>query len=476
MPSMKPLLENLQDQRWLGVVAVLMVLCTSAALGAIAIGSQMLGNEPDGPPATPTAGASTAPVAQATDTSPPPSPIAEATSSGLPDAIISEMVELEGQVSQLRGLARLKTVERRLIDPAEFGLIVEQEFLSEYGEEQAEIDRLLYSMLGLVSEDFDFYATYHSLYLEQVAGYYDDEQDRMMIVRQAGFEGPERLTYVHEFVHALQDQHFPFEGTLRYNSETCERDSERCVAVQALLEGDATLLEEQWLRTYASEDDLAELNAFFDSYHSPAFESAPGFIQDLFLFPYLHGREFVLWHYRDAGWAAIDEIYADPPASSEQILHPERYPEDDPVLLEIPDSVAEGLDPDWNILERGRFGEYELSLILAAYLDEQGASRAATGWGGSSYLLLQQGDEALLIFAGAWDTVRDAQEAWLALREYGSIRFGEREATDSYDLWRSDGTSMLLETASDQVLWILAPSETNAVQARGLLEFPVRIP
>lgn len=470
---MKDLLGNLQDQRWLGVVAVVAVLCTSATLVAIALASGLLPVGSAGPSATPELAVTTPHEPQSALATPTPTTEPRPTQSGLPLEVELEMAELEEQVSQLRGLVQLQAIERRLVDPGDFSQIAQTELLVDYSQAEAESDRILYSLLDLVPDDFDFYQTYLELYSEQVAGYYDHEADTMVVVRDAGFEGPERLTYVHEFVHALQDQHFPFSERLNYSHEACERSGESCIAIQALIEGDATLLEEQWLRTFASDADIDELNAFFDVYSSPTFDAAPAFIQDMFLFPYLYGREFVLWHYRDGSWAEIDDIYLEPPQSSEQILHPERYPQDEPAQISLPQSALDGMAPEWSLIEQGTFGEYELGLILGAHLDDGTALRAAGGWGGSTYALLQSDSQPLLIVVGQWDTIRDAQEAWLALREYGENRFGAREIRETQEIWQGDGLFMSLEHASDQVLWILAPDESSASAARSLIEFPL---
>jgi len=60
------------------------------------------------------------------------------------------------------------------------------------------------------------------------------------------FGGMERLTYSHEYVHALQDQNYDIQYGLQYDTDPCKKDSERCAGVQALLEGDASLAQMDW--------------------------------------------------------------------------------------------------------------------------------------------------------------------------------------------------------------------------------------
>lgn len=469
---MNRLQDSLQDRRWLGLVAVVAVLCTSSTLAAIAFKTGLLPVQPvEGPETSPTDRETSSPP-NAALTTPSPSVGPQASPTGLPFEVQLEMGELEKQVSQLRGLVQLESLDMQVVASSELAGIVQEEFLSQYGQADAESDLALYTLLDLVDGEVDFRQTYLDLYSSaQITGYYDNSHKSMVLVHGTGFGGPERLTYVHEFDQALLDQHFPFERTLGYSQEACRSSPGACAAVQALLEGDATLLEEQWLRTFASDADIDQLNSYFDDFSSPAFNASPAFVQDLFLFPYTFGREFVAWYFREGGWAAIDGIYRDPPTSTEQIMHPERYPDDKPVAVAAPD-LSE-MTPDWMVLDQGEFGEYELSLIFEAHLDETTARDAASGWAGSSYTLLQRGDQSLFVYVGQWDTIRDAQQAWLALRDYGEDRLSGREARDDHEVWESDGLFMLLEHVSDQVLWILAPDEDSASEARDAIGFPV---
>ena len=51
--------------------------------------------------------------------------------------------------------------------------------------------------------------------------------------------------------------------------------------------------------------------------------SAPRYLRETLLFPYLHGQEFCTELYDRGGWDALAEAFRHPPASSSQILHPE---------------------------------------------------------------------------------------------------------------------------------------------------------
>jgi hypothetical protein len=122
-----------------------------------------------------------------------------------------------------------------------------------------------------------------------------------------------------------------------------------------LVEGDASLSEALWYQTYATEQDKQEINDFYATYTSPVYDSAPYYLQQDFLFPYDQGAQFVQTLFMSNGWDAVDAAYRDLPTSTEQILHPERYPNDKPINPVLPD-IAAALGEGWEELEQNNMG------------------------------------------------------------------------------------------------------------------------
>lgn len=392
----------------------------------------------------------------------------------LPPDVLREMEQIEDQVVALRGLRVSSRVGRRLITSSELAQLVREDLLDDYGQEEARDDALLWALFGWVEPDFDLWSFYMNLYSEQVAGFYDDEDEVMYIVQGRGFEGPERLTYVHEYVHALQDQTYDLSEGLNFNDEVCQEQTDRCSAVQALVEGDATLLEAQWLRTYATEADRAQISAFYESLESPILRGAPAYIQNSFLYPYQAGLEFVAYTFRNGGWAAVDEVYGQPPASTEQIAEPARYPDDDPIVFIGPEIEPDTLGAGWRVLDGGTLGHFNLRMLFVEQLPSEDAQRAADGWAGDRFLSFHNEDTgrsaALLI--QSWDTIRDAQEAYLTWRDYGEARIGAREPLGQAYEFRSERLFARLERTSYQTLWIMAPDPETGAALREAVSFP----
>jgi hypothetical protein len=175
----------------------------------------------------------------------------------------------------------------------------------------------------------------------------------------------------------------------------------------------------------------------------------------------------------EGDWAAVDEAYAHPPVSTEQILHPDRFPDDVPILLEVPD-ISEALGEDWEEAGRRILGEWYTRLTLESLLPSDLVSGATEGWGGDLLLTLQSlraGEEALALVT-RWDTFSDAQAFFASFLQYGEARFGEGSATTTLAVWEGVEEYSRLERSSDQTLWILAPDQAAAEALREALPFP----
>jgi hypothetical protein len=392
--------------------------------------------------------------------------------SELPQEIFQQMLEIEGQVSQLRGLEAVEDVSRALLTREELRQRVLDDFLEDYTAEEAGDDIIELYAFGLLEMDYDLYALYLDLYSEQVAGFYDFDEKAMYIIQDAGFLGPQRMTYAHEFVHALQDMHYQISENLNFNDEACELDSERCAAVQALLEGDASLAEEQWFLAHSTQQDRRELRQFYNDYESPVFDQAPSFLREAFLFPYIEGGAFVQYLYNQGGWEAVDGAYRDLPASTEQIMHPELYPHDQPIEVNLPD-LQPSLGEGWRQISDNILGELFTYLVLAhgqdehARLEDSEAREAAAGWGGDRYAVYynDNSSEILLVLRTVWDDETEADEFSDAFLGHYSQRFG-RPGTGQGTVyeWRGDDHSTHFSQAGAQTTWVYSNNPDLAIQ------------
>jgi hypothetical protein len=395
-----------------------------------------------------------------------PTPEVQDEKPSLPDKLLRVLLEIEVQVTSLRGLTANKSVEKVLITEEDLQDIVVNDFFSDYTDEDARKDSIALSVLGLIPEGFDLHALYQALYTEQIAGFYDQETEEIYVVQGEDFGGNEKLTYAHEFTHVLQDQTYGFEEGLGLTDESCGVDSERCAAITSLIEGDATLTELKWFEEHGSLADYRDLMQAYEEFESPVLDSAPSSIAADLYFPYDQGYAFVQSLYDEGGFDAVDDAYLNLPVSTEQILHPERYPGDIPLSVELPD-LSSIMGGNWYLFDQNIMGEWYTYLILnkghneTFQLNEDQAKEAAEGWGGDAYAFyLEEGsDNVAFILDLVWDTTQDADEFTAAFLEYAELRWGSASgAISGFPRWEgAEGISVLMREG-DRTLWVLAPT------------------
>ena len=81
-------------------------------------------------------------------------------------------------------------------------------------------------------------------------------------------------------------------------------------------------------------------------------------------------------------YEGINHAYANPPRSTGQILHPEKYLlGEEPQIVNLPE-LAQALGDTWRQRDSGVLGEFLTSVYLGAFLTEDQAGSASQGWGG----------------------------------------------------------------------------------------------
>ena len=386
------------------------------------------------------------------------------------EAMLAAAATIEDQVQEIRGLTATEDFERELISEAALEETVKEEFFADYSDEEAEQDSLVLSTLGLLPQDFDLKQFYTDLYSEQIAGYYDDEIKTMFVVEGVGFGGAEKTTYAHEYTHVLQDQVYGFDDTLDMSEEACRADSEKCAAIQALVEGDAVTTELLWFQNYATRQDYNDLMEVYENYESPVLDSAPPYMESDLYFPYDAGQAFVESFTADGGYDRLAEVYANLPVSTEQILHPERYPDDIPIPVNLPD-LSDVLGDGWELYDQNVMGEWYTYLILnQAYksswqLSDSDARAAAEGWGGDAYVIYlnEDTDQVVFILDAVWDTTADADEFSAAFKTYAGYRWDDADPILSgHTTWIGDEGVVDFFQTGDRTVWVIAPDVQTA--------------
>jgi hypothetical protein len=337
-------------------------------------------------------------------TAPPPTPTAT------PRSAAEQYADIRAQVEQIRGLKPTGAVEPVTIDETQLRANLEAEFdASNTPADLRNADDELIA-LGLLPKGASLRTMTLDLEAGQVAGYYSPEKNRLFVVsRSGGLGGAELVTYAHEFTHQLQDQRLGLQGLALGVHDEADRSLGRL----ALVEGDAVSVQTTWMTENLSPQQLGEvMSAAMDPAALKALTDAPPFLRETALFPYNDGFAFVSRLIATGGYAAVDKAFGDPPDSTEQILHPEKYlRRDAPIEVKLPAKLASTLGAGWSVAAEDTLGEEILRIWLDQVLPTPDAAAAAAGWGGDRLALLRGPDGAIAIaLRTEWDTPADADE------------------------------------------------------------------
>ena len=314
---------------------------------------------------------------------------------------------IEQQVSRLRGLTPKSQVPLRFLDQQGLSQYLVQNFDRDYLPNERESDQKLLSTLGVLSQGDNVVQILLDVLTEQVIGTYSADDKVMYLVGGPGSFGPdEQVTFAHEYTHSLQDQYYDLNKLSPKHGDNDDRSG----AIQALVEGDAVLVQRLWAQSALSPAELAQLGQGGDSSSGSKLFQAPNFIREELLFPYGDGFNFVRQAYQAGGTSAVDDIFRNPPESTEQVLHPDKYrAHEKPVAVSVPD-LSGSLGQGWRQINQNTLGEMAIRLMLEEYTDASRAARAAAGWGGDRWSLLERDGRQALVLETAWDTPNDARE------------------------------------------------------------------
>jgi hypothetical protein len=395
-----------------------------------------------------------------------------------PDAAaLSATDEILKSVSLLRELNIKHMVKAgfKTKDEIEASVIRDLDENTSPGEFEATQKTLL--KLGLVGKEFRLRDFIVKLLREQVAGYYEPKTKDFYLASWLPLSEQKKVI-AHELVHALQDQHF----NLRRFERWPKGDSDAELAVHSLVEGEATLImiqydfQQQGMRLDMTKigpltERLLEGDINENDPNYPVLSTAPNVLRENLQFPYIYGAGFVQAVLKSRSWQGLDSAYEYLPASTEQIMHPERFlSRDNPVKIDMPDLTA-SFGQDWKRSDADVHGEFGFQVILGEFIAKPAARKAATGWGGDRYALYENkatGATALVEYT-TWDSASDAKEFFDAYSERTEKRYKATRPSEA------SGQPRVYETAEGLVSIELRDKDVVMVEGAQTREQMARI-
>ncbi len=369
------------------------------------------------------------------------------------------------EVAALRSLDWDDDVEVAFLDTAAVQERVRTLVEDEHDPVSADAAQRLWAALGAIPGGVDLLALQLDLLDAQVAGFYVPETGELVVrVPDDGrLRAADRVALAHELVHALTDQQLGLPDTA---SLVDRGDADAAYAAQAVVEGDATLVMQQWATQRLTIGDQLSL-ALDPSISDAGLDDVPHVLQRELLSPYTDGLEHVCGLHQEGGWDAVDAAYRSPPTTSAEVLFGHADDPVPPTDTRAPDGYA--------LLHGSTFGAAPLLWLLEAPGDDPDAgldrpAERAAAWAGGRASIYGRGDDtavalALVDSGSGAEPLCATMDDWYAAA-FPSARRTAGGATGAAATFTADDHAALLHCDDGEVLLAIAPDEPTARQLR----------
>jgi len=318
----------------------------------------------------------------------------------------------------------------------------------------------VWESLLLIGEDQGSSEAISETQSSSVLGYYSPAGNRIVIVSPTETPQVSRSTLAHELVHALQDQQFGLTGTPETQDTQLSRNG--------VVEGDATYVQQIYRQRCERDWNCIDAPRTAGGGGGGSDRQYSGLFT-VIIQPYVSGPAFVDSVRDEGGWDAVDALYDDYPASAEQLIHPDRYPEEEPVEV----TVADRSNDEWERFDHEPVGDTvgEASIFATMYHNDRTdadrysyQSAPSAGWAGDTVVPYHNGSGGGgYVWVSRWDSTEDAREFARAYRgalveTHGASADGnvyvvpeESEFADAFRVTRSGDTVRIVNgpTADD---------------------------
>ncbi len=346
----------------------------------------------------------------------------------------------------------------------------------EYGTQGvAQLSRV-YKRIGLLSESVDLGKSLMEFSKLRRIAFYEAERRAIILAPEtakmaqalAGTSAADAsaLAAVIALTHALQEQHFQWQERIRGLAL-----EDRKLAFRAVAEGDAMRVALSFLEANQSPstwaDQVQAIGRLTGELESAA-SSLPAMLREKLIFPYREGTQFVQWAYAAKGWEGVNGLFTDPPLSSAQILHPEKYYLRREAPLQITPFGWFQQAKEKAVIEQ-TLGEYLVQLLLASSLSRQEAALIASGWTGDYLSAYPDGTHLITIWLSAWNDDGGPQKFDRALQTVFERRHRLRFEVSSLpsDGLKADfgaGRSVVLQAKGSLVLLLDGVASARAAE------------
>jgi transcriptional regulator of met regulon len=332
-----------------------------------------------------------------------------------PSTLFQEVDEMTSALSEITGWPVRRKVPAKIITKEEFRHQVESRMKGASTNKEMHAEEVTLKMFGFIPQEFDLAKETVDLVSEQAAAFYDYSKKRLFVLDSTSEGTEQRVALVHELAHALADQQHPLGKYLKKDSP----DDDGSTAREAVMEGQATWLTWAYVskrnggKAEVSQETIEKLtdNSGPEDADFPVFSKEPLYLRESLVFPYDEGLKFQDAVYRKLGRKSFDEIFARPPRSTQQILHPQKYIDDEKPIDVDPPSLDK---KEFRVINDGSVGEFDHSMLLRQFVPEKEGRTAASHWRGGAFRLYEHKHEKypVLSYVSAWSSPEAAREVF----------------------------------------------------------------
>ncbi len=300
------------------------------------------------------------------------------------DAVLADM-------SKLLSLPVLEPLKKSIRSREQIREYLVKNMNDDKDQDKRYADQRALEAFGAIPKGYPLDQKLLALLTEQIAGLYDPKGREFFI---ADWTNPadQQVIMAHELTHALQDQHFHIQKW----EDAVKSNDDALLARDAVLEGSATVAMIDYLLrgTGTNSREIPQLDPSLllgDVSDSPELSNAPLVIREEMLFPYFAGSSFIQTVLKAGnGWTDFHKLFENPPASTQQIIHPDLYLKGvvaQPVTLA---PVLKTIPKGWKKLDENGMGEFFVRVILQQFLGKQRADDLSPAWSGDRYAIFEQ--------------------------------------------------------------------------------------
>jgi hypothetical protein len=408
---------------------------------------------------------------------------------------------IQSEVAEIRGVPFKREVGVAIQQPQDFTHYLDERIDEVVPENIAKHYGKIVRRLGLYrgATIDDFRGMMQQVMTSQAAAYYDPKAQRFYVLMEGGPELMTGVIYAHELYHGLQDQYFGLTNYMKMSGSRSDPsfNSDAQLARQAVVEGEATYIMTLWMlkrmtgsipgremlapmvkmqselnldqaRALIAQPQVTQMLGEKVTASMEAAKAIPPFIMETMMGAYLKGYAFV-FAVQEQGWPAVERLYTgQPPQSSEQILHPEKWlAREAPSTISWPAFDKASALRHWELLDRDVLGEFQWRVIFKEFDMRAEAESLAAGWDGDSYAIFRhrESDDLLLLLRTSWDTENDAKDFAAAYERLLALKYAAAPETTKVE--RKGVDVFIVEGGSKSELKSLMKIVKQARKAKG---------